>query len=836
MIRGTGAAWSMRAAFTVFTTLACAVLLVDWGATAVEVRDLGSLRPDRSYMLAQVELFRTGAQYGRDFVWTYGPLGYVLNNLAFVPPEWSASVLAIRLGLALVFGWGVATIAASASGCAVSTLLATGMTLCAASVDVTRPSVFWLSFALMSAWLGALDTERNDGRRERWLAFALTVAAAVSGLVKFTHLLLGGLVYAGWLGVDLSRGRLPWRSLAFVGAYLAGWKLCGQEWSHLPEYLVRHWGLTSGYSAAMSKGLASDYSGLDVALFVVAALIPLSMMLGRVVATRRNETALALLVLCAWTYLANSHAWGGNQLEASARCLGFGLLATFAASHMKPWRRSLATGIGIACVVAILVRHDPSVRGMTSAPGETTARLVASRFDGFRAFVTGDAAAHRTIHDGLRTRVRELAALPVDVRGTADFLGDNGGLLTLLEGIQYQPRPMFLSLNAHNERLAEDNRRSLAGPGAPEWLFTEAVWFPIPIFDRRPLLNDGPCYPELFARYDLARRLPEMLVFRRRGVPRHVTTRELPTPAVAWGEWTAVPEHERGLVYARWSIPDSTAGRLLEAVYRRPRVLIDSELADGRVVTDSLVPRMAAAGFVISPAARNNAELANLSLHLAGVPVTNEPTPVRRVRLRVEGDRHDLYAPVTTLRWSCQTFSADPYESLPEEDRRRMEWALLRRGVESSLFPPSMEAVVGVPGDVLSVHAPSRIRLVVPPRCDRVTVGFGLKPTAWTGANGTTDGATFRVSAVDRSGQRRILLELRLNPVTRVEDRGPQTRELLITRGTVTHLILEADDPQGDSSFDHTYWNVASFQTHRSDQPAPPELATSDPEDHTRKE
>jgi hypothetical protein len=832
MIREASDARSMGAAFTVATIVACAVLLVDWGPQAVEVRDLGSLRPDRSYMLAQVELFRSGAQYGRDIVWTYGPLGFVLNNLAFVPPEWAAPVLFVRLGLAVVFGWGVAVIAAQATMRTMAILLAAGMILCAASVGITRPSVFWLAYGLMAAF----DFGRDQGRGGRWFAFALAAAAAVSGLVKFTHLLFGGLVYAGLLCVDLSRGRVPWRSLVFTSVYLAGWKLCGQEWSNLPEYVVRHWGLTNGYSAAMSKGLASDYDGLDVALFVVAALIPLVTVIGRVVAALRTEVALAVLVLGAWTYLANSHAWGGNQLEASARRLGFGMLATFAAIRAESWRRILAAVIGVACVAAILVRHDPSARGMISDSERTATDLFSTRYDGIRAFVTGDASAHRAMHDGLRTRVRELAALPVDVRGTVDFLGDNGGVLSLLEGIKYRPRPMFLSLNAHNERLAEDNRRSLAGLCAPEWLITEAVWFPIPIFDRRPMLNDGPCFPELFARYDLARRLPELLVFRRREVPRTVTTREMETRTVAWSEWAAVPENGRGLVFARWSIPDSTAGRLWEAGYRRPRVLIDSELADGQVVTDSLVPRMAAAGFVISPSARDNAGLANLALHLAGVPLANEPTPVRRVRLRVEGDRYDLYAPVTKVCWSLQAFSADSCDSIPDEDRQRMELAFLRRSVESSLFPAAIESIAHARGDVLSVHAPSRIRMVVPPRCDRVTVGFGLKPSAWTGADGKSDGATFRVSAVDPSGQRQILLEHRLDPAMNADHRRPQSRELPLVSNASTHLILETDDPRGNSVFDHTYWSAASFHTPRSDQPAPHELATSVSEDNTRKE
>ena len=238
-IQGTAGRASFRPLFTGVICLASVFFLMDTTPMSTRVKDLGQFRPDGSYMLAQVTLLNNGAQYGRDIVWTYGPLGFLLNDMVFALPEWSLGIVLTRCFLAIVFGWSVATVAMVAAtrgtwGLAVAGLVTTGALFCAWATGGSRPPVYWLSFALFAALLRARPSEPCETRQESTVIYLLAIAAAISGLVKFTHLMLGGVVFGGMALVDLSRGRFPRQSTMFLVAFLSGWTLCVQAWTNLP--------------------------------------------------------------------------------------------------------------------------------------------------------------------------------------------------------------------------------------------------------------------------------------------------------------------------------------------------------------------------------------------------------------------------------------------------------------------------------------------------------------------------------------------------------------------------------------------------------------------------
>ena len=871
-----------------FGTLVWILFFVPFHSQPGELPDLGRLRPDQSYQLIQVELFAQGRQYGPEIIWTYGPLGFVLNDPLYLRPDRYPAILFIRLLMALTLlgalwllvSRGCLKSCGRSQGCALDgarggaacrglnwwTLFTTSLWMIAlwtvfASDQATLTSAYWLAFPLVAVWLAGVGAVRRDdaagGSRTDWpwgLAVSLlAVCSAVSAEIKFTHLMFGGVCYTLLAGLDLSRGHWPKQSLFWGGCVLLLWVLCGQSLANLPGYLISHLRLTGGYAAAMAKGFSQPYLLSDGVLFVLAEIAPLVGLIWLLVRFRRREAVCLVLAAAAYLFLANSHAWGGNQLESSARCLILlNLLWLRWLTSELPidtHRRAIQVLGGLSAVAilscgVLIGRYDPVSLNLQASGLSSLQQFAGERWRGLCAAVRGDLSQQAEAHHKLLARIRELCDWPADLRGTVDFLGDNGGLLAAYPEYHYQPRPMFLSLNAHNEWLAQQNAEYYTNGQAPDWVFAEMVWFPISPYDRWPALSDGPAQRQLFQHYDLVRVLREHLLFRKRSAPRELQVELVADRPIRWGEVVELPDAGADQLWARCRIEPTQTGRLTETVYKLPRIRLRTELNDGTQRDDVLVPRMAAAGFLLSPVCTSNHELAAIAGAAAGSPGGADLRRVVRFSLHVEEGRSEFFQPTVSLQLERVRYAGGGATDVVPEVQRLLSLNWLRGHVKQALFPAVMETItlrtrtdahaerqIERPVSVLFVHAPSRIELPLPVKTKTVRIGFALKNSAWAGTEGRTAGAEFRISLQRQGQQTTELFARQLRPAEAEADRGEQTALIRIPESGATQtelpqtkrnvatqtdgvsptdatdvLILETLPGADGVAFDHTCW------------------------------
>ncbi len=126
----------------------------------------------------------------------------------------------------------------------------------------------------------------------------------------------------------------------------------------------------------------------------------------------------------------------------------------------------------------------------------------------------------------------------------------------------------------------------------------------------------------------------------------------------------------------------------------------------------------------------------------------------------------------------------------------------------TSPFPSEYKIIAG--RRVYYAHAPSTIRLALPPKATRATIPFGLNEEAYTGTEHLTDGAIFSVELEDGANVTQLIIR-HLEPVSTPADRGLQQFVFdLPAYGPDARLILRADSG-GTTSKDWTYWGNPVF-------------------------
>lgn len=317
---------------------------------------------DLSWQLSLGVALAHHLQFGKAYLFTYGPLGFLHVSMAY-PSHLLAAIAAVmavlmlvlyalalllfadRVGRRRVLGRpGQLGLLAAATGVALLTAIAANL---GTVVEV---------LALVCLLTGLTASTR---RLEASMATLGGLCLAFGALFK-TDLLAVAL--AELLILVLATPLLSirrWRAAAFaitgfLVSYLLLWIACGQNPVELPAFWLGSWELSLGYSSAMA--LASDWT-------TVAALTLLAMALGLTPILLRSRwrqpvtvQEVAIVISVPFMFVSWKDAlvridgpYDGRALALFGVVLGVGWLVTLASPKARP---SLAAGPAVACVLA----------------------------------------------------------------------------------------------------------------------------------------------------------------------------------------------------------------------------------------------------------------------------------------------------------------------------------------------------------------------------------------------------------------------------------------------------------------------------------------------------
>lgn len=542
---------------------------------------------DPSWMYAVNEAVARHLVFGRDLVFTFGPLGSVYTQ--FYGPATDAIMLGGSALLAVALCAGVTAL--------IWWRLYLIYLLPIVVAESLHRDAFLMALPLLLLLITFRLTSAPESRHHlapsRGAVFSVSVLSCAVGimpLIKGTVLALA--VVEGGLAVLVAAARRR-TTLALGIAVLAvtalcvGWGVAGQPLTALPYFFWAQEPVIAGYSEAMSlEGPFFELLFWVVPMVAITAIFYFFLVRGNGLGG-----CLVFLGFAFYSFVTFKEGFvrlGGHQI-ITAECFLF--IGFFLVALIELWP---AIAVGVISTLAWAALEGAASdfgAGTIRARFENTVHGAAS---GIILRVSSPDALHAAFNEA-NSAIRAASPLP-RVKGTADLYPNDLSLL-FADGMRWDGRPIMQSYSAYTAALAAANAAHLVGSDAPENIFFAVE----PIDGRLPALEDAASWPLLLSRYSIIGFYGNYLQMRRLVQPTLMLFNP-PSPVITAkvDEWVRVPPGG-GLVWASIDMRPTILGSLVLAVFKLPQVWIELKLADGRMIRNRYIPEMGRAGFLLSP-------------------------------------------------------------------------------------------------------------------------------------------------------------------------------------------------------------------------------------------
>jgi hypothetical protein len=416
--------------------------------------------PDASWQAGLYMAHSEGLQFGKEIVFTYGPLGFLQDPVLYDQAMWALAFLfqaTIHVALAISLLWSARRalpLALAAVACYV--LLVVGGLGAAAVL---------LAFAWCFVALG-----------DRPPRFAVPLVTVGGGLLAAVELLakanygvaILALALVAVLGLPDRRRNVPLFAAVTVGAFVACWAVAGQELSDIPVFVSRSAEVISGYSAAMATAIVAQHWERLAALGGIALLLAGAGFAARRDPLSRRVASLALVALfCFATFKQGFVRQGiGNTPEFFVLLAGAGIVVASRLPRL-PFR---AAALGLVVPLAglsLAVLPSPSI--WESLKPEHHVEYLRQDLDallrpGERTRLIAD--ARRALRSSYRIDPAILGAL----RGHSVHIDPWEIGLAWAYRLDWHPLPAIQSYTAYTSQLDGLNAAAMSGPGAPEMI------------------------------------------------------------------------------------------------------------------------------------------------------------------------------------------------------------------------------------------------------------------------------------------------------------------------------------------------------------------------------
>jgi hypothetical protein len=553
-----GAAWFFAALLLALATWHIPGILppsMVWGAPQNSL--------DNSWEIALHMAASQGLDFGRDVVFTYGPLGFLAAPLLAVGATSSAAyayATVVQVALALLV-----LRAATRSF---------GLAFVALGLPLTIPDLGLYVAFFLCVWL----LERDQAPPWWWLSCVLGAIAAVQVLVKLNNGLTCLVLFA------LAAWRLPpsrMRAEAIlVGSFLVAlvvlWLATGNPVGDLPEWVRHSQQVVSGYTDAMAL---EDHTRRKQYVLALLLLAGAAAVLVPRLRSARDRTIPLVLAACVYAFAFLKEGFVRHDAHDTVFFCAFALGVL--AFRWRGWARYAAAALVLGGVVGVIMGPEFGLRVYQPITlGKAAVMNVRDLVDVPRrdSLIESRKLIGRQALDVSPRQLALLRGHTVDVVPVATAAAWSYGL-------DWKPEPLLQWYMAYNAALDRFNADALAERGAERILRSRpwAVDGKEPAFEAPATYLAFLChYRELAsdARWEVLARTEN-----RCGRPRSLRTVEARA-----GETISVPQAPPGeLVYATMRFRKPILGRLESLLFKPvhlPRITLDRTV-DERFIPDT---------------------------------------------------------------------------------------------------------------------------------------------------------------------------------------------------------------------------------------------------------
>ncbi|UPG95355.1 hypothetical protein [Luteibacter aegosomatissinici] len=584
---------------TVALSLICALLII------IPLHpDLPRIDQDASWPLAMNTAAAQHFVFGRDIVFTGGPLLSIYTRQLLPATMWVMWAGAAWVGLVVI------------AALTILTPRRRWPWLLLVPVVLTLPGMRDAVFLNLPFLLVLVVLHSGHHRRAVQLAgiYSLVATCALLPLIKgsFTLAAVACIALAAIALASRRRIHLVAVPTTFGVALLAGWIGSGQPMSALSAYFTTQAEVIAGYGDAMS---VSGPAGDVIALVVACALLFLCSF--RVSARPTWPVVLATSLVLFVDFKAGVVRHDGHVALSAVSVM---MMAVYFVAASYGWAARAASVVAAALGCIVLSSYaDLSPAGVLSRVSQELAGAVTTS----AAAITGR-SSYTEAYERATDRIR--SALPLDAAGkTVDLYTSEASAVVVSDG-RWAPRPVFQSYAAFTPTLLDRNAAHLRQMG-PQRIF----WRVQTIDNRYPSLEDGESWLWLLGGYRPTGYIGDYLQLDRLAAPQALREGPVVVHTTArLGEPVSLPRDTA--LWARVELQKSLLGRVGGAAYKLPPISISLRYADGTVARYRVIPGMMETGFLISPTVRSTEDL--LKLWTEGFP----SSPAARVPVEMRID------------------------------------------------------------------------------------------------------------------------------------------------------------------------------------------------------
>jgi hypothetical protein len=538
---------------------AIAIALFTWPYPSIEA----SAGTDESWAIALHLAVDRGLDFGREILFTYGPLGFLSQPLLVTTATGIASFL---FALVLQVGLSVLVLrSAMRTFPAVAAVLLTYLVLAMLAASQFSNLADYIPFVVFLVAVRALEAEPPAAAR--WLVPALAALTALELLVKLN----GGVVCFVLLALVVWRWRPGgWRSEAvFAGTFAVSlvllWLASGSDLQALPTWLRLSYHVAASYTTGMAVAVADGLQSLAVALLLVAAALAVARL--RTLPGLRRYAFAAVCFVYGFGYFKEGFIRPDPvHVSLFFAALAVGVLAVGWSGELRWAAASLVVACAGAAAVAVGSHGFLTGIGAHARDAFHEGRvLVAGRGS---TLSSTRAAARR--HLALSDETERL------VRGHSVDVHPNEASAAWAYGFKWRPQLFIQDYMATDHALDVANARRLEQHGAERILRQLDA---TPLDGKHPLFIAPETSLVLICRYRLLGVSGNWQTLGRTG-DRCGRSRRLGTVTAQTGESVHVPVVPGAIVYARVH-SGLTSKQKLRALALKPLPLPDISL-DGR--------------------------------------------------------------------------------------------------------------------------------------------------------------------------------------------------------------------------------------------------------------
>ena len=525
-------------------------------------------------------------QWGRDVIFSYGPLGFLTSDYYWGNFYWPILLWAFGFSLLLTF---------LLLRFLDRVILPTRLALYAALPLLTVPR--WGDLGIDPIYLFAITLIGVTCLpREQAGVARLVISGLMLGclsLIKFTFCLYSIVVLLTIAATHFSRGRL-WPAGIVIGSsmasFLTAWSLAGQNIPNIWSWFQSSLQIVSGYSSAMSivPGNVILIAGLLIWLCLLGMLCVCGFGAPEPLAQKAEMGLLGAGIFLAW-----KEAF----VRADGHVVIFLLYAFLTATLMPALLRASGARqrrlfpLTAATLILAVVPLPPT--GFVTA---IKAGAIPKLSDTLVALFAPVDFQHRlevTLESfRLKARLPQIAAT-VGNAPVAVLSYDQD--VAILNGFNYHPHPVFQNYSAYTPKLQHLNSSFFDSETSPEYV----LWRYATIDGRFPTLDDGQILLRILHVYLPVESEKGYVLWKRdasrgRGYVLH------PQAEVQGflDQWLAIP---REATWLKIEMHETWFGTIRKFLCRAAEVRMDVRLENGQTRQYRLLPSNASSGFVVSP-------------------------------------------------------------------------------------------------------------------------------------------------------------------------------------------------------------------------------------------